>query len=143
MIEAEKAAFSFVQFKIPNFEYNEANHTGSDVKIGFNPSGEYNQSTGEFDLILSFITQEEENIIFELTAKGLFKFESALKLSEIPDYFYKNAIAIMFPYVRAFISTLTLQANTKLLRLGLMNLSELEKPLKENTSVVNNPTTKG
>ncbi len=142
MVEAEKAAFSFVQFKIPNFKYNEANHTGNDVKVGFNPSGEYDQSKGEFNLILSFLTQEKDNIIFELKAIGSFKFESAIKLDEIPNYFYKNAIAIMFPYVRAFISTLTLQANTKLLRLGLMNLSRLEKPLKENTSVVNNSTTK-
>jgi len=42
----------------------------------------------------------------------------------------------MFPYIRAFVSTLTLQANTKLLKLGLMNLSELEEPLKKNTIIV-------
>ena len=60
-------------------------------------------------------------------------FSIFLKLNSIPSFFYKNAIAIMFPYVRAFISTLTLQANTKLLNLGLMNLSSLEKPLIENT----------
>jgi hypothetical protein len=42
----------------------------------------------------------------------------------------------MFPYLRVFASTLTLQANTKLLKLGLMNLSDLEVPLKENVSVI-------
>lgn len=38
-------------------------------------------------------------------------FESARTLEDIPDYFYANSIAILFPYVRAFVSTVSLQAN--------------------------------
>jgi len=136
MIEGKKAAFTFEEFKVPQFSYNEANNVSSNIKIGFIPKGEYSASTGIFHLELNFITHEseqEDNIIFELRSIGKFKFEAPIDLQEIPPYFYKNAIAIMFPYLRAFISTLTLQANTKLLRLGLMNLSNLERPLMENT----------
>ncbi|HAO06413.1 MAG TPA: hypothetical protein DCQ50_05345 [Chryseobacterium sp.] len=136
MLEAQKAAFSFETFKVPKFSYDEGNQIGSDLKIGFIPSGKYYSSKGEFELTLLFITTdatEAENVIFELTSVAVFKFEPIIKLNNIPSFFYKNAIAIMFPYVRAFISTLTLQANTKLLNLGLMNLSSLEKPLIENT----------
>ncbi|MBK7039827.1 MAG: protein-export chaperone SecB [Bacteroidetes bacterium] len=57
-------------------------------------------------------------------------------LVEIPTFFYKNCIAIIFPYLRAFLSTLTLQANVKPLILPLMNLSGLEKPLIENTVLI-------
>jgi preprotein translocase subunit SecB len=137
MIEAQRAAFSFESFKVPKFSYDEGNDSGSDIKLGFNPSGIYNSATGEFELTLQFMTHDASNldkVIFQLTSIAIFKFDSNPKLEEIPPFFYKNAIAIMFPYLRAFISTLTLQANTKLLRLGLMNLSDLEKPLKENTS---------
>jgi preprotein translocase subunit SecB len=139
MEEVQKAAFSFEHFKVPKFSYNENNDNGSDLKLGLEPRGTYNSKTGEFILNLNFISHNEDNLgnfIFELNSIAVFKFESNIKYSEIPNYFYKNAIAIMFPYLRAFASTLTLQANTKLLKLGLMNLSDLEVPLKENVSVI-------
>lgn len=136
MLEAKKAAFSFDSFKVPKFSYNEGNHFGSELTLGFLPSGKYNPKDGKFDLTLEFITHvssQENTPIFELTAVATFIFDAPIPLSDIPEFFYKNSIAIMFPYVRAFVSTLTLQANTKLLRLGVMNLSDLDKPLKERT----------
>lgn len=139
MLEAQNAAFSFEHFKVLKFSYSEENQNGSNLKIGFDPRGSCNSATGEFELTLLFTTHKDSRVdkyIFELEAVATFKFNSALKLVDIPSFFYKNAIAIMFPYVRAFISNLTLQANTKLLKLGLMNLSDLEKPLIENTTEV-------
>ena len=139
MEEVQKAAFSFEQFKVSQFSYNENNDNGSGLKIGLEPKGTYNSKTGEFILNLNFISHNEDNLdnfIFQLNSIAVFKFESNLDYSKIPNFFYKNAIAIMFPYLRAFISTLTLQANTKLLKLGLMNLSGLEEPLKENVTVI-------
>lgn len=136
MLEAKKAAFGFESFKVPNFMYNEGKQQGAELKLGFLPSGRYDSKTGTYELSLKFIAHDTENnnqIIFELTGLAIFKFNTAIALSEIPNYFYMNAIAIMFPYVRAFISTMTLQANTKLLKLGLMNLSDLEQPLIDNT----------
>ena len=136
MMEAQKAAFSFESFKVPKFSYNEGNQIGSEVRLSFDPSGKFNSSTGEFELTLLFVTNNAtdlEKVIFELTSIAVFKFSSPIKFEEIPSFFYKNAIAIMFPYVRAFISTLTLQSNTKLLKLGLMNLTNLENPLIEHT----------
>lgn len=136
MLEVEKAAFSFKSFKVPYFTFNERNHAGAKIKMGFSPSGRYITKTGEFELTLKFVTHDEDNddkVIFGLTAISTFKFKTSILYTEIPNFFYQNAIAIMFPYVRAFISTLTLQSNTKLLQLDLMNLSNLEKPLIENT----------
>ena len=136
MVDVEKASFSFESFKVPIFSSNESNHSGSDLQLGFSPAGKYNTNNGEFELKLQFITHESnkvDKIIFELTSVAVFKFSKSIPFEDIPPFFYKNAIAIMFPYLRAFISTLTLQANTKLLNLGLMNLSDLEKPLKDNT----------
>ncbi|MCG8860077.1 protein-export chaperone SecB [Tenacibaculum finnmarkense] len=139
MEEVQKAAFSFEHFKVPKFSYNENNDNGSKLKLGLEPKGTYNSITGEFTLNLNFISHNEDNLgnfIFELNSIAVFKFNSSIKYNDIPEYFYKNAIAIMFPYLRAFTSTLTLQANTKLLKLGLMNLTGLEIPLKENVSII-------
>jgi len=136
MLTSQKASFTLEDFKVPKFSYDEGNDNDSNLKIGFIPSGRYSQIKGEFELTLMLIThdsQDSSKVIFELTSIATFKFKELLTLSDIPPYFYINAIAIMFPYVRAFVSTLTLQANTKLLKLSLMNLSKLEKPLIENT----------
>ena len=136
MIEGQKAAFSFETFRVPKFAYNEGNHNGNEIKIKFLPSGQYNSSNGEFELTVQFIStdiSESENRIMEITAIAMFKFDEPIEPNGIPSFFYQNSIAIMFPYIRAFISTLTLQANTKLLQLGLMNLSSLEPVLRKNT----------
>ena len=139
MIEGQETVFSFIDFRVPKSSYDQNNDDGSSIKVVFSPSGLYNQKKGVYELALSFTVCSEkksENIIFKLTSIASFQFDPAVSLDDIPSYFYKNAIAIMFPYVRSFISTLTLQANIKLLKLNLMNLSSLEKPLRENTKAV-------
>lgn len=42
-------------------------------------------------------------------------------------------MAILFPYIRAFVSTVTLQANVMPILLPTVNLSSLESRLRENT----------
>lgn len=135
MTEAQKVPFSLEELKIPRFSYNEDNHEGDDLRVGFIPKGEYNTSKGTYKLYLDLVTKGNKSgdPVFQISTIAIFKFTSSIEFSEIPPYFYTNAIAIIFPYIRAFVSTLTLQANTKLLKLGLMNLTELAKPLKENT----------
>ncbi|MBK7128276.1 MAG: protein-export chaperone SecB [Crocinitomicaceae bacterium] len=139
MIEAKPASFSMESFRVPKFSYDEGNHMTTELKLAFMPSGVFDSTKSEFQISLNLVTHDSQNenkIICEVNSVALFKFDRQIKLEEIPPYFYQNAIAIMFPYIRAFISTLTLQANTKLLKLGLMNLSDLENPLRANTKVI-------
>lgn len=56
--------------------------------------------------------------------------------NEIPDYFYANSLAIIFPYIRAFVSTITLQSNMHPIVLPTVNLMGLSEKLKRNTDVV-------
>lgn len=62
--------------------------------------------------------------------------EDVIDIEDIPTYFYANSIAIVFPYLRAFISSLTIQANLKPMILPTMNLTSLSSPLKENVTVI-------
>lgn len=51
--------------------------------------------------------------------------------------FYANSIAIVFPYIRAFISTVTLQANlVSPILLPTMNLTSLGERLMNNTKFI-------
>ena len=64
-----------------------------------------------------------------------YEFRNEIAFEQIPDFFYANSIAIIFPYIRAFISTLTLQANFVPIVLPTLNLTPLRQQLKSNTSV--------
>lgn len=136
MVEVKNAAFKFKRFTIPTFSYDEAGKSGSKLKLNFVPSGKYLQKDGIFELVLELFGCEDGNKdkqIIYVKCFAYFEFEMDFPFTEIPSYFYKNAIAIVFPYIRSFASTLTLQANSTLLILGLMNLSGLEVPLIKNT----------
>ncbi len=135
-MEVQSAAFSFTSFRIPVFRYSDSGRKDStSLNINFLPSGRYNKEERTFEINLEVIGIEEgtdKEILF-VQCISYFMFKTSLPLAELPSYFYRNAIAIVFPYIRAFISTLTLQANSGILILGLLNLSGLEKPLQENT----------
>ena len=136
MVEAKNAAFKFISFKIPSFSYNESVKTESMIKLEFRPSGRYLQKEGTFELkleLLGWDDDDKKKKIIYVQCIAYFEFEKDLPFTDIPSYFYKNAIAIVFPYIRSFTSTLTLQANSGLVILGLMNLSNLEVPLIQNT----------
>ena len=136
-----KAAFSFESFRFVSFQFNERADEGFEgLNILIDPSGHYNSTDKQFTLTLEFkaslITDEDkppssDNAVIQLKFQTLFTIEE--EDGRIPDYFYPNSIGIAFPYIRSFLSTLTLQANNQLVMLPLMNLSHLAKPLQENT----------
>jgi preprotein translocase subunit SecB len=139
MIEAKKADFKFVKFKVPKFSYNETKEEKKEIKLLFNPSGVYNESERKFELTIDFLGYEEgqeDNPIISVSSVSIFKFKEDIVFNEIPEYFYTNSIAIVFPYLRAFISNLTLQANTGLIMLGLMNFIGMSEVLKQNTKKI-------
>jgi preprotein translocase subunit SecB len=135
-MEAQTASFRFDNYTIPYFSFNEPHSEEKSIKLNIIPSGKYSVSEGMFKLeliVTGFEDGESSYPVLDLHFHAYFGFDKNLPFEKIPQYFYKNAIAITFPYIRAFISTLTLQANSGVLILGLMNLSNLEKPLIENT----------
>ena len=89
-----------------------------------------------FDLKLIFIAfqgSDREDPFIQISCIGTFSFENVEKVADIPPFFYRNAIAILFPYIRAFVSSLTAQANITPMILPTYNLGELEAPLRDKT----------
>ena len=136
MKDISQAAFSLDHYKVSKFSFFEPIDDSEEISIKFRPSGRYNSQNGEFVLSFNFqaTSGEQERQLIEATMDAFFKFRKSIDAKEIPEYFYKNSLAIVFPYLRAFISTLTAVANTKPLILPLMNLSMLEEPLRSNTT---------
>lgn len=108
-----------------------------DMNLGFKTSGLYDETTGDFRLKFQFSakTPKGEEVV-DVVCSALFKFAEPIAKQDIPDFFYPNSIAIIFPYVRAMVSTITLMANIRPLVLPTMNLSSLRDELKTNTETI-------
>jgi preprotein translocase subunit SecB len=138
MIKSEPGiGFKFLNYRISNFSYDETGKDNSEYEIAFDPTGIYNEVNGKYSLSLTFKADDKEtkkNVI-TVIAKAEYKFDKIYKFEELPKHFFLSAIPIFFPYLRAFVSNLTLQANTAPLILGLINFTNMAEPLKENTSI--------
>ena len=136
----EQATFSFKSYKIERFLFNLENETEDKISIKIDPQGVFISNERKFRLTFHFYAFEKEKtheksfVECTLTAEFLFS-ESIKTIEDIPQYFYPNSIAIVFPYLRSFISSLTIQANVKPVILPTMNLTSLSTPLKENVVV--------
>lgn len=142
METANPAIFQLQKFSIPKFSLEEVEPKYSILDIALHPAGTYNTSNGEFLLVIAFIAnavngkdKEDLKPFIELSLKGYYIIEGKPKGSDIPDFFYQNSLAIIFPYIRSFVSSLTLQAGLPLVVLPLLNLSHLSSVLKSNTKV--------
>ena len=134
MVEPIKASFVFSTFSIPKFSYTETEDAGMSIEL--EPKGEYIENEGVFNLTLRLIGVQDnpqKDLTVDLTGIALFSFSPGFPSNQIPDFFYTNSIAIFFPYIRAFLSSLTLQANTRLIILDLLNLTHLAEHLRDNT----------
>jgi preprotein translocase subunit SecB len=133
----EKASFSIDKYYFDKVSIDFDNFSKDKLFVDFKPSGVFNKSDSTFDLTFNFtaFTSEEKDAkpFVYMRCIGIFKFDNVKNLSDIPSYFYRNSIALLFPYLRAYVSLVTNQANISSLVLPTMNLISLETPLKENT----------
>lgn len=131
----EKAAF-----KLDRYHFTKASldfNIPYDAKliISFNPNGVFYSKEARYDLIFDVtIKCEETNTeVIKVSCEASFSFGKETSIEEIPEYFFPNCLAIVFPYVRAFVSTITLQANVHPVILPTINLMGLTEELKAKT----------
>lgn len=134
MEETKKAAFKLDNYLFPKIEMNLEKHLSGNIDIDFVPSGVFIKDKSIFELEFDFKAKFEDVNDFFITIKCIasFSFVNVNSLKEIPSFFYANSIAIIFPYIRAFVSTLTLQANVNPLVLPTYNLTSLESKFRDN-----------
>ncbi|MFY7739731.1 MAG: protein-export chaperone SecB [Flavobacterium sp.] len=135
---SKSASFQLISYMFTKVAIDFETQQTKKVDVNFEPYGVFNQETSEYELKLDFTVIDTENNNYQfikVTCVGTFKIEGVTTKDEIPTFFFTNSIAIVFPYLRAFISTITLQANIPVLVLPTYNLSELEPVLIANTIV--------
>jgi len=133
----KQAVFSLIDYKFDHviIDMKHAIDKGR-LNLDIIPSGKFSCGSKQFLLNFLFIADSGTERVAEVNCVATFEFKEIDSLEDIPPFFYANSIAIVFPYVRAFISTLTLQANYPPIVLPTMNLSNLNEKLRNEVTVV-------
>lgn len=138
------AIFKLERFFIPKFSCEEPKVAFAEVDLNLTPSGIYNPTNGEYQLTFDLKVigksgddKKEYKEIISANCLAYFIIDKSPSFTEIPDFFFSNCIAIVFPYMRAFISTLTLQAGQKMLILPILDLTSMSASLKNETTILN------
>lgn len=137
------ATFSLLKYSFDKVSIDYSlKESDNKININFEPRGIFTQKIDKSIYKLTFIfsanNNENTQPFVEIECNAIFSFAEPITFENIPIYFYGNSIAILFPYIRAFISTVTLQANHSPLVIPTMNLSSLEEPLRKNTTIEQN-----
>jgi len=107
------------------------------IALEFTPKGLIIKDASTFRLQLG-VKIEDKNKTFniELDAVANYTFEDKTGLDNLNKFFYINAPALLFPYVRAYISTLTNLSGFEPINLPTLNMSRLGEDLKNNTTEI-------
>ena len=121
-------SFTVVKFKI---ERKAKKQSKGDIEI--NPSGILDREGKNFSLLLDVSVKDRNNSFsLSLSGVGLFKFKAGIEDKELSNYFIINAPALIFPYVRAYISAVTALSGLSAVNLPVLNLTGLRETLKKN-----------
>lgn len=75
-------------------------------------------------------------IHIEIEAVANYSFDRHIDVESLDKLFYVNAPALLFPYIRAYISTLTNLSGFEPVNLPTLNMTKLGNDLKRNTKEV-------
>ena len=137
-METSISKFQFKGYRINRslIELDE-NSNFENLKISFAVSGLVKRVENLFILNLSVkIKNDESNLKIEVDTIANFLFEKVENIDDINSFFYNNSSAILFPYIRAYISTLTNLSGNRSITLPTMNLTNLADELRANTTII-------
>ena len=130
----EQATFNFEGYSFTQAPLDFRGADASPLKLEINPSGVFHRTDKRYTLTFDFSAKEEASgrLVVHVACVAQFR----LSGEDLPGYFYANSIAIVFPYVRAFVSTLSLQANIGTpIVIPTLNLSSLRDRLMADTQI--------
>jgi preprotein translocase subunit SecB len=137
----EESKFQFKGFTIiRSFIERNDKESSKKISLGFSPKGFINKNDSNFQLQLGMkIEDENKSFNIEIDAVANYTFEDKESLDNLSKFFYVNAPALLFPYIRAYISTLTNLSGFEPINLPTLNMTRLGEDLKKNTVEIESP----
>ncbi len=129
-----KAPFKFNNFIIAESHIKIEPHTKAEsIEIHIDPKGIIFEEKKQFEIQLMVSLKSNDNLDIFVKMIGLFEFKEVETLENLKSYFYVNAPAIIFPYLRSYISALTALSGCNTIILPPMNMTSLGENLEKNT----------
>lgn len=138
-MKEDKAKIQFVSFVVKECQIIFREQTNSKLSINFDASGVIDKIDHLFILSLTTkVKTTDKSIEIKVVSESVFAYHDGADIEEYKSsYFTINAPAIIFPYVRAYISTLTSLSGVSTILLPTFNLAPLGESLKENITIKN------
>ena len=133
--KVEKARFRFVEYL---FKETSIKLTGEDisddVEFGIEPNGIFEEDNKMFILTLNVLVKDKKSSLeVKMTVTGKFEYE-ANDTQELVPYLGFNAPAIMFPYIRAYITNITALGGMSPIILPTLNMESVGRELLDKIS---------
>jgi len=133
---SKKAGLQFVDFVV----YRTVIARGAKEAItpfDFNiiPSGLIDSKKKVFQLALDFnLSDKDDQLLIQVESVGIFTYVG--NLEDIKPFLLLNAPAIMFPFLRSYISGVTALSGLDTITIPTLNLSHLKVELEQNISTI-------
>lgn len=138
-MKATISRFQFDGYKVLSSKFRiDENANPKGLEFGFNVSGKIFNKEGKFKLYLD-VKIENSKVDIEVETIGDYTFITEEKIEnkdQISELFYINSSALIFPYIRAYITTLTALSDNATIILPTLNLTALGKELLENIEIL-------
>jgi preprotein translocase subunit SecB len=130
-----KSGFQFTGFFVQESYIKINSESKKNLNINIQPEGKYFKNENKFFLFLIVnIDDEKGEFQSRVVSRGEFRINGDIE--NIRDYFNTNAPAIMFPYIRAYLSTLTnLSTAGHPITLPTLKMN-LKEALTKNTTII-------
>lgn len=130
-METTKSAFKFDGYLVKHSDITITNEPSESeaLKVEIVPKGI--KQRNNFTLILKVsVCNDDKSIEINMEVHAFFSFKD--ETSGIGGYFTTNAPALVFPYIRGYISLLTSISGSGTITLPTLNLTSVGNELKEN-----------
>lgn len=140
--KVEKARFRFVEYLFQETSIKlTGEDIGDDVEFGIEPNGIFEEDNKMFILTLNVLVKDKKSSLeVKMTVTGKFEYETN-DIQELVPYLGFNAPAIMFPYIRAYITNITALGGMSPIILPTLNMESVGKELLDKISSNNGFTT--
>ncbi|MBR0501933.1 MAG: protein-export chaperone SecB [Paludibacteraceae bacterium] len=121
------AKFRFKGYKIveSHISTNPEEEASQNLNVEFEQTIGVNEEGHNMRLeMIANINDENKMLVIKVKALGFFEFDSDLNPEEKEIFFRTNAPAILFPYLRAYITTLSSLSGVKPVILPTLNMSQ-------------------
>lgn len=132
MDKATKASFRFSKYIIKRANlYFSGNKVSKNIELGFSPKGVVLSDKKIFILSLETSINDKDIFKVDLEAEAQFEYDDAFGES-LEKFLTTNAPALLFPYIRAYISNITALSGIPPVVLPTINMAGLSDTLKNN-----------